>query len=243
MKYKLTMQYDGTLFYGYQKQEGLRTVEEELEKALRQLTNKEIETYGAGRTDKGVHALWQVCHFTEDLSITPYRMIPAINHFLPDDIQIIDCEAVEAFFHARYNAKMKTYKYFLYNDYFMPPMLRNYRGHRNYPLDLSAMQQAASYLQGLHDFKAFTQDLKPGEKTLRTLQEIRIEKDGHDIVFTFRAKSFMKNMVRIIVGTLIDVGRGKHPPEYVKEILAGKDREKAGMTVEPGGLYLWNILY
>ncbi|MDO5755231.1 MAG: tRNA pseudouridine(38-40) synthase TruA [Tissierellia bacterium] len=243
MKYLLIMEYDGSEFYGYQKQKGLRTIEGQLELALEKLTKKKIMTYGAGRTDKGVHAMGQVVHFTAEIQITPYRLIAGLNHFLPDDIQIIHCEEASAFFHARFHAKEKSYKYFLYNDYFMPPTLRKYRGHRNYPLDMEAMERASRYLMGDHDFRAFTQDLPPDENTHRILNDIKIQKIDHDIVFTFRGRSFLKNMIRIIVGSLIDVGRGKHPPEWILEVLESKDREKAGMTVEPGGLYLWDIRY
>lgn len=240
---KLTLQYDGTSFFGYQRQEHKPSVQADLEQAIYKITGKMYETVAAGRTDRGVHAMGQVVHVKLDKEVESRRFIAGLNHYLSEAVRCVDCTVERTDFHARYDARRKTYRYYLYNDYFMPPMLRHYRGHRAYPLDIDAMKEAACYLQGLHDFRAFTTDLTEEIKTLRILEKIAIQKKHHDIVFTFQARSFLKHMVRILVGTLIDVGRGHHDPEYVKQILSTKAEKPAGMTVEASGLYLWNVEY
>ena len=241
-KYKMILQYDGLDFYGFQKQENLPTIEEELEKALFQLLGENISVVPSGRTDKGVHALGQVIHVECDFKGEARRFIAGMNRFLPDSIQVISCEEVPSDFHARFDAKSRIYHYYLHTDYFMPPTLRRTKGHRKYPLDIEKMREASKFLIGEQDFSSFTQEI-PKNGCVREIYSIEILEKDHEIVFVFHGKSFLKNMIRIMIGTLIDVGRGKKSVEEMKEILEGKNREKSGMTVEPQGLYLVEVKY
>lgn len=241
-KYKMKIQYDGTNFYGFQKQENLPTIEEEIEKALYELLGEEISIVSSGRTDKGVHALGQIIHFECHFKGSPRRFMAGMNRFLPEIIQVVDCEEVSKDFHARFDAKSRIYHYYLYTDYFMPPFFRNLKGHRKYPLDIETMREASKLLIGEMDFSSFTQEI-PKNGCVRELYNLDILEKEREILFVFHGKSFLKNMIRIIVGTLIDIGRGKMTIEDLEELIHLKDRGKAGMTVEASGLYLIEVKY
>lgn len=241
--WKLTTQYDGSGFHGFQIQDNYVTVQGEIQKAIFQLTKQQVTLNTAGRTDRGVHARRQVSNFYLDGNFTAENFKTGINHYIKKGIQVIDCEEVSQEFHARYSCQEKTYKYILCNKYYMEPWFLQYKGHRKYPLDFEKMKTVAAYIEGIHDFSSFATDLEDDVVTFRVLKHLSLEKVEDDIVFTLTAKSFLRNMVRIIVGTLIEVGRGKRDHDFVKNSLLSRDRKQAGPTAEGCGLYLWDIKY
>lgn len=241
--WKLMTQYDGSLFYGFQIQDDYVTVQGELQKAIYQLTGRQVVLNTAGRTDKGVHARCQVSNFYMGGNFSAENFKTGINHYITKGIQVVNCEEVSSDFHARYSCKEKTYKYILCNKYYMEPWFLHYKGHRKYPLDYGKMKKAASYIEGIHDFSSFATDLEDDILTFRVLKHLKMEKIQDDIIFTLTAKSFLRNMVRIIIGTLIEVGRGKRDVDFVKKSLLSRDRRQAGPTAESCGLYLWDIKY
>ena len=249
MRYFMTFSYDGSNFKGYQKQPNVRTVQEELEKVLKQINdNKEVEVHASGRTDAGVHAMNQKAHFDMKIEITEDKLQLAMNSLLPDDIYIKKVEFVSDDFHARFNATGKEYIYKInmgeYN-----PLERKYVYQHNKKLDVSEMQRALKYLEGTHSFKSFTK--KDDEKSehedyVRTLSQTNIERDLKDVnklTLVFIGTGFLRYMVRNIVGTLIEIGEGKMKSEEIIEILKKEDRTKAGKTANPEGLYLKNVFY
>ncbi|MFS8629869.1 MAG: tRNA pseudouridine(38-40) synthase TruA [Bacillales bacterium] len=243
-RYKCTIAYDGANFYGYQVQPGKRTVQKEIEKVLEHMhKGKKVKIYASGRTDAGVHAKGQVIHFDSDLSLPAERWPLALNAQLPEDISVLAVEAVPPDFHARFDAIGKEYRYFVYRGKFRDPFRRHYAYHFPYPLDVDAIREGASFLKGKHDFTSFCSAKTEVEDRVRELTEIEITEDGDLLMFRFAGTGFLYNMVRIMVGTLLDVGAGKLKPEAIREILARKDRTCAGKTAPPQGLYLWQVFY
>lgn len=249
MRYFMTFSYDGSEFSGYQKQPNKRTVQSELEKALKQINNnKDTEVHASGRTDTNVHAMNQKAHFDIDIEITEEKLQKGLNSLLPDDIYIKKIESVSDDFHARFNAIGKEYIYIInmgeYN-----PLERKYVYQHNKKLDVSEMQRAMKYIEGTHSFKSFTKtdDEKiDKDNYVRTLSQTSIERDLKDvnkITLVFIGTGFMRYMVRNIVGTLIEIGEGKKKSEDIIEILKQEDRTKAGKTANPEGLYLKNVFY
>lgn len=240
---KLTIAYDGTNYCGWQIQPNGITVEEVVNKALQKLTGEEIQVIGASRTDSGVHALGNVAVFDTETTIPPERISYALNQRLPDDIVIVKSEEVASDFHPRYCDCSKTYEYHILNTRIPIPTKRLTNYFVSYELDIDKMRQAASYLVGEHDFVSFCNVRTDVEDTVRTITELEILKNGEEITIRISGNGFLYNMVRIIVGTLIRVGRGFYEPEKVKEILAAKDRKAAGVTAPPHGLMLVEIRY
>lgn len=240
---KLTIAYDGTNYCGWQIQPNGITVEEVVNKALKKLTGEEIQVIGASRTDSGVHALGNVAVFDTETTIPPERISYALNQRLPDDIVVVKSEEVEADFHPRYCDCSKTYEYHILNTRIPIPTKRLTNYFVSYELDIDKMRQAASYLVGEHDFVSFCNVRTDVEDTVRTITELEILKNGEEITIRISGNGFLYNMVRIIVGTLIRVGRGFYEPEKVKEILETKDRKAAGVTAPPQGLVLVEIRY
>ena len=240
---KLTIAYDGTNYCGWQIQPNGITVEEVVNKALQKLTGEEIQVIGASRTDSGVHALGNVAVFDTETTIPPERISYALNQRLPDDIVIVKSEEVASDFHPRYCDCSKTYEYHILNTRIPIPTKRLTNYFVSYELDIDKMRQAASYLVGEHDFVSFCNVRTDVEDTVRTITELEILKNGEEIMIRISGNGFLYNMVRIIVGTLIRVGRGFYEPEKVKEILAAKDRKAAGVTAPPHGLMLVEIRY
>ena len=249
MRYFMTFSYDGSNFKGYQKQPNVRTVQEELEKVLKQINdNKELEVHASGRTDAGVHAMNQKAHFDMKIEITEDKLQLAMNSLLPDDIYIKKVEFVSDDFHARFNATGKEYIYKInmgeYN-----PLERKYVYQHNKKLDVSEMQRAMKYLEGTHSFKSFTKtdnDKEDNDGYVRTLSQTNIEidlKNVNKITLVFIGTGFLRYMVRNIVGTLIEIGEGKMKSEEIIEVLKQEDRTKAGKTANPEGLYLKNVFY
>lgn len=240
---KLTIAYDGTNYCGWQVQPNGITVEEVVNKALKKLTGEDIQVIGASRTDSGVHALGNVAVFDTHTTIPPERISYALNQRLPEDIVIVKSEEVAEDFHPRYCDCSKTYEYHILNTRIPIPTKRLTNYFVSYDLDVEKMRKAAGYLIGEHDFVSFCNVRTDVEDTVRTVTELEILKDGEEITIRISGDGFLYNMVRIIVGTLIRVGRGFYEPEKVKEILEAKDRKAAGVTAPPHGLILAEIRY
>ncbi len=239
--YKLILEYDGSHFHGWQVQPGLRTVQGELEAAIATLTGEKVRVNCAGRTDRGVHALGQVVNFQLQESWSPERMLVGLNGITGRDVAVIAAEVVPDSFHARFDALARQYVY----QICLRPLAvgRQYRFYCKFPLDLQAMKEASQCLLGEHAFEAFSQK-SPDEKHYLSRVE-RVEWEDHDGLLTFRirANRFLHHMVRLIVGTLIQVGRGKLTPEEFAKILADRNRNHIGFAAPPHGLFLERVFY
>lgn len=241
---RIVVAYDGTNYCGWQIQPNGITIEEVLNKALCKLTGEEIRIIGASRTDSGVHALENVAVFDTESSIPAERIAYALNQRLPEDIVVVKSEEVPCDWHPRYQSKVtKTYEYRIYNDQTKNPLRRQYTAFVSFPMDIEKMREAAAYLVGEHDFASFCNVRTNVESTVRTVDRIEIDREGREIVIRVTGNGFLYNMVRIIAGTLIRVGRGFYKPEKVKEILEAKERTEAGVTAPPQGLVLVRIDY
>lgn len=240
---KLTIAYDGTNYCGWQVQPNGITIEEVLNKAIQKLTGEDILVIGASRTDSGVHALGNVAVFDTETTIPPEKLAMALNQRLPEDIVIVKSEEVHADFHPRYCDCSKTYEYHIINTRIPDPTRRLTNYFVSYVLDIEKMRQAAAYLVGEHDFVSFCNVRTDVESTVRTITGLEILTNGDEITIRITGNGFLYNMVRIIVGTLIRVGRGFYEPEKVKEILEAKDRKAAGVTAPAHGLVLVKIDY
>ena len=245
MRYLITFSYDGSKFKGYQKQPRLKTVQGEIEKALKELSNKDISISGSGRTDAGVHALNQRAHFDLDMNITCDKLQKALNSLLSDYIYIKKVEEVTDDFHARFNVSAKEYIYKI-NMGEYSPIEKDYIYQYNKKLDLVEMERALKYLEGTHDFKSFSKADEEKEDFTRTIIQtnlIRNVKDVNRFIISFLGTGFLRYQVRNMVGLLIEIGEGKRKSEEVLDILEAKDRRKAGITAPPEGLYLKDVFY
>lgn len=241
---KIIVAYDGTDYCGWQIQPNGITIEEMLNGAIRKVTGEEVHVIGASRTDSGVHALGNVAVFDTESPIPPERMAYALNQKLPEDIVIVRSEEVDKDWHPRYKVTVsKTYEYRIYNAPAPNPLKRRYSTFVSFPMDVEKMRKGASFLVGQHDFVSFCNVRTNVEDTVRKVEEIRITKKDADIVIRITGNGFLYNMVRIIAGTLIRVGRGFYEPERVKEILEAKKRTEAGVTAPACGLTLVSIDY
>ena len=243
MRIKIIVEYDGKDYNGWQAQDGLKTIEGELERALFDLTKQNIVVFGSGRTDAGVSAKNQVAHFDIDTKITPYKLKMALNMRLPDTIRIKDAEAVSEDFHARFCAKKKTYSYCMYASSVESP-LRRYTHLQVWPnLDFESMLKACEYFIGTHDFKAFCQDNPQVTNTVRTIYSCQMTKIEDDITITICGDGFLHNMVRIICGTILKIGQMKIKLEDLPNIIESRERKRAGQTLSAVGLKLLNVEY
>lgn len=241
---KLTVSYDGTDYCGWQVQPNGITVEEVLNRVISKVTGEDIHIIGASRTDSGVHALGNVAVFDTSSSIPPERMAYALNQKLPDDIVIRHSCEVPTAWHPRYQDHVtKTYEYHIYNSPMSNPLKRRYSSHVSFPLNVEAMKRGAAYIIGEHDFVSFCNIKTNVEDTVRTVYSLDILQNGEDITIRITGNGFLYNMVRIIAGVLIRVGRGFYEPERVKEILNEKVRTAAGVTAPANGLVLVEIKY
>jgi tRNA pseudouridine38-40 synthase len=243
---KCIASYDGTNFNGFQSQPqpNNRTVQGQIERALQKIHKGENTTiFASGRTDAGVHAYGQVFHFDSRLAITISNWKRALNTNLPKDIYIRSVEEIDSSFHARYDVKEKTYRYRVLNREAVDVFQRNLLYHYPYPLDINKMKIATEYLVGTHDFTTFSSAKTSVTDKVRTLYQVDIHKQDDEIVFELRGNGFLYNMVRIIVGTLLEVGNGKRDPIDISTILKQRDRRSAGKTIPGYGLYLWNVFY
>lgn len=242
--YKLTMEYDGTAYHGWQVQAGDITLQETLEKALSLMTKESIRLAGSGRTDAGVHALGQTASFKTASKIPADGFRSGLNSLLPDDIVILDCEEVTEDFHARFSATSKTYQYRIYNQPLPIAIGRQYAWHVRKPLDIEAMNEAVGNIIGTHDFKSFEGSGSPRAHTVRTVAHAVVEKTSEGFVlFEITANGFLRYMVRNLVGTLVDVGIKKISPDEFKKILEAENRDRAGATAPAHGLFLVNVRY
>jgi tRNA pseudouridine38-40 synthase len=243
----LGVQYDGTPWRGWQTQPGGGTVQDALEGALRKFSLTDIATTCAGRTDAGVHALEQVVHFDTSLDRDLFSWVRGVNTFLPRTVAVRWAKDVGTAgsdgFHARFSATARTYQYLIYNHPVRSPLLAGKAGWVFRPLELQAMRAAAAYLLGTHDFSAFRAAECQSKSPVKTMAEIDIQRQGDMFIVRLRANAFLHHMVRNIVGSLIVVGNGNQPPEWVKQILEGRDRSRAAPTFMPDGLYLARIDY
>ena len=242
MRYLIKFAYDGSNYSGFQKQRGLLTIEEEMEKALSKVNDKTTKITATGRTDKGVHALCQYAHADIDVKINEKKLKRALNSNLPPDIHVIEAKIVSNDFHARYNVKSKTYKYIInigeYN-----PLERNYAFQYNHELDIKKMKEAINVFIGKHDFRAFVTENKDKDNCIRTITKANIEVQNEKIIITFVGDGFLRYQVRNMVGILIRVGEGKLSANDLKKILESKDRTKSGKTAPSEGLYLVSVDY
>lgn len=240
---KLVIEYDGTGFHGWQSQLNASAVQDEVKKAIEALTGQECELTGASRTDTGVHALGQVANFITDSKIPPDKYIFALKPFLPEDIVIKKSVEVPLDFHSRYCAKGKRYKYLIYNSETASALLRNRAWHVPYKLDFAAMSRAASHFIGIYDFSAFKATGSSAKTAVRTIADTTLSSEGDLISLTISGNGFLYNMVRIIAGTLVEVGSGKIVADSIQDIIASGDRKRAGVTAPAQGLYLEEIFY
>lgn len=238
---KLVVSYDGTAYKGWQLQPAAPTIEGELNKALSSLLQEEVKVIGASRTDSGVHALGNIAVFDTETRIPAEKLAYALNQYLPEDIRIQSSVEVPGDFHPRHCSSRKTYEYRIYNAPFPCPVRRLYTHFTYAPLDAEKMREGAAYLIGEHDFKSFCSTAAVVETTVRTIYDIQVIREADEIVIRVTGGGFLYNMVRIIAGTLMEVGRGSCAPSYVKEILEKKDRQAAGPTAPAMGLTLMKI--
>ncbi|MEC1449881.1 tRNA pseudouridine(38-40) synthase TruA [Bacillus haynesii] len=245
MRMKCTISYDGHLFYGYQVQPGQRTVQDELEKALQTLhkAKDRIPVVSSGRTDSGVHAVGQTVHFDSPLSIPEAKWPYALNALLPDDISVHKAEAVDDQFHARFSAKRKEYRYMIYRGRHPDVFKRYYAYHVPYDFDMEKVKEASCYLVGTHDFTSFCATKTEVKDKVRTVHELEWSDTGDGLQMRIVGSGFLYNMVRIIVGTLLDVGTGKFSPGDIEKMILARSRDAAGRTAPAHGLYLWRVIY
>lgn len=241
---KLTIEYDGTHYHGWQIQPNGPSIQQEIESAIELMTRCKVKLLGSGRTDAGVHALEQVANFTCATRITLDAFQKGLNSILPDDIVIRNVEEMPLDFHARYDAVSKRYRYYIRNHPLPSAIDRQHRWWIRSPLNLSAMQQGLVHLIGEHDFKAFEGAGSPRSNTIRRVIEMDLSNEVPDtVVIDIHATGFLRYMVRNIVGTLVDVGLNKIPPDHIISILASRDRSKASATAPARGLFLVEVYY
>ena len=241
---KLTIEYDGKEFNGWQKQPNKLNIQGTIEQAIKTVTGEEIDLIGSGRTDAGVHAYGQVANFKTDSNIPIEKISIALNCNLKKSIRIISAEEVDDRFHSRLTCKRKTYRYVINNSEFSSAIYRNLETHIPQKLNIEKMKEAVCYFEGEHDFKAFKSSGTSSKSSIRTIYKAQvIQKPNNRIYIELTGNGFLYNMVRIIAGTLVEVGLEKIEPEYIKEIIKQKDRKLAGKTLPPNGLYLLNVEY
>lgn len=239
---KLVIEYDGSNYAGWQQQKNGITIHETLRKAIEKVVVEEVTLQGSGRTDAGTHAVGQVANFKTQSNIPIYNLVQAINSYLPKDIVVKSAKKVPEKFHSRYSAKSKTYRYTILNSDIRDAIGRNYCLHYSTYLDIEKMRKASKVLIGKHDFSAF-KSKSDVMSSVRTIMKLEIKKNGKFLVFTVEADGFLYKMVRSIVGTLIEVGRGKMTVTEFKKIVKAGTRAKAGNTVTANGLCLLKVKY
>ena len=240
---RLRVAYDGTAYCGWQVQPEVPTIEGELNQAISRLTKEEIIVIGASRTDAGVHAKGNVAVFDTESTIPADRFAYALNPLLPEDIVVVASDEVEADWHPRHCDTEKTYEYKILNSKFPDPMRRRDTYHVSFDLDLEKMREAAGYLKGEHDFKSFCANRRMKKSTVRTIYSIDLKEKEGEIVITYTGNGFLHHMIRILTGTLLEVGMKKRSLSSVAELLEVRDREKAGFTAPAKGLTLEKVLY
>lgn len=239
----LTISFDGTAYHGWQVQENAVTVQQTLQDALEHICSKRDNIVGCSRTDAGVHANMYCCNIRTESPIGCRKLVGALNAVLPEDIAALDCIEVDYDFHARYDCKSKEYIYRIWNSPNKNPFLYNYSLHYKYPLDAEFLDRQAKAFIGTHKFDSFCAAGSSVEDTERTVMNAAVERDGDTVIFRVEANGFLYNMVRIMVGTLIDISRGKIPADSIDKIIQAENRSAAGYTAPAHGLYLNKINY
>lgn len=247
---KLTIAYDGANFHGWQYQPGVPTIQGAINEVLRKITQEKIVVQGASRTDAGVHAFGQVAHFKTQSALSPLQFQRALNALLPPSIRVTTAEEMGHDFHSRWSVQGKTYRYRIYRGRVLPPFDHGRALHYPWPLDEERIAEAARLFEGEHDFSSFaassgSEDDDRDRNTVRTilLSEMVRESDREEIAYVVRGRSFLRYMVRKVVGTLIEVGKGRLTPEDITQLFELRDRSRSGPTVPPEGLYLVSIDY
>ncbi len=240
---KLTIEYDGKKFGGWQKQPNKLNIQGEIEKAIEEITGEKIDLNASGRTDAGVHSLGQTANFKTNSKIEIEKIPIAINSKLKQSIRIIKAEEVEENFHARYSCKGKKYRYIINNSKYGSAIYRDLEYHIPIKLNVEAMQKGIKYFEGEHDFKGFKASGTSSKSSVRTIYNAKVIQEGERIIIELEGNGFLYNMVRIISGTMVDVGLGKIKPEEIPEIIESKERSRAGKTLPPQGLYLVEVYY
>ena len=240
---KMIICYDGSRYYGWEHQPDRDTIQGKLENVLSRMCGEEIDVIGAGRTDAGVHAKAMTANAVMDTRLSPEEIRDYMNRYLPDDIAVKEVREAAERFHARYKAVGKLYCYTCFDGPVKPVFQRKYVTVLDYHPDVERMRRAAAYLEGKHDYKSFCGNPRMKKSTVRVVDKIEIIRKGGFIYFNFHGTGFLQNMVRILTGTLLEVGRGKMEPEQMPEILEARNRQLAGPTAPPGGLCLMKVDY
>ena len=240
---KLTIEYDGKDFNGWQKQPNKLNIQGEIERVIENITGEKIDLIASGRTDAGVHAIGQVANFKTNSNIAIEKIPIAINSQVKNSIRIQNAEEVDENFHSRYNCKKKTYRYVIDNSKYGSAIYRNISYHMPIKLNVEAMKKAIKYFEGEHDFKAFKSSGTSSKSSVRIIYRAEIITEGNSIAIDLTGNGFLYNMVRIIVGTLVEVGLGKIKAEDIPGIIESKDRARAGKTLPPHGLMLLKVDY
>ncbi len=243
MRIALGVEYDGSPFFGWQSQTGGHTVQDELQIALSSIANEPIAIIAAGRTDTGVHALEQVVHFDTQAERPLSAWVRGVNALLPHSVAVLWAHPVPQEFHARFSAQARSYRYLLINRPVRSALQSGKVGWFHTPLDVEKMRVAAQYLLGEHDFSAFRAAECQAKSPIKNLAQIAIQRHGDTIIFDLSANAFLHHMVRNIIGCLVYVGQGKHPPQWMHEVLESRSRNQAAPTFAPDGLYLHRITY
>lgn len=241
--YAIGIEFIGTHYRGWQRQQEVISIQEKLETALSKIANQPIEVIAAGRTDAGVHASNMIAHFTTTAHREPYNWLRASNSLLPDDIGVRWIQAMPSDFHARFSAIARRYRYITLNQPYRPAILSGQVTHEYFPLDIEKMQEAVKSLVGTHDFTSFRAAACQSNQPVRNVHFANLVQHGDLLVFDIQADGFLHHMVRNIMGTLFEIGRGEQPVEWLDELLAKKDRSIAAATASADGLYFINALY
>ncbi|MDD2832427.1 MAG: tRNA pseudouridine(38-40) synthase TruA [Methylotenera sp.] len=243
MRIAMGLAYDGAHFCGWQSQPSLCGVQDALEAAIKNIAGHVVRVHAAGRTDTGVHALTQVVHFDTGVTRPNSAWVRGVNAFLPPTVRVEWSCVVDMDFHARFSAFSRSYQYLLYNAPVAPALMATKAGWFHLPLNFDAMYEAAGYLLGEHDFSAFRASECQAKSPVRTMTRVDVRKVDHYFIFDFSANAFLQHQVRNMVGALIYIGKGAHPPEYIKALLQNKDRTLSPPTFSPAGLYLTGVGY
>lgn len=242
--FRLLVQYDGTDFHGWQWQDHLRTVQGVLMEGIQRLSGQRVVLHASSRTDAGVHAAALPVSFRMETPLPPKAFVLGLNHFLPPDLQVLECRVVREEFHARFSARGKTYRYLVQNGPAPLPLWRRQAWHVPLALDGSAMRHAASLLVGVHDFSAFRSAHCDARSPVRDLRRLEVSRTPDGLwAIEAEAGGFLRNMVRVLAGTLVEVGLGRHPPEWVESLLRERDRTRGGITAPAHGLTLLRVAY
>ena len=243
MRIALGVEYDGSQYFGWQSQAGGHTVQDALQLALSGIANERILVVAAGRTDTGVHAQEQVVHFNTNVVRPLTAWVRGVNALLPNSIAVLWAHTVPEEFHARFSAQARSYRYLLINRSVRNAMQHGKAGWFHAPLNVEKMREAAQHLLGEHDFSALRAAECQAKSPIKNLAQLDIKKQGNAIVFDLSANAFLHHMVRNIIGCLVYVGKGKHPPQWMREVLEGRERSLAAPTFAPDGLYLRRVTY